>query len=314
MDHRLTVQNRIVLDDFALGRRVAARNALDLPLDLAVALHTDENGRISVAIPIEGDVDSPRFDYGRLLREALANLVTRVVSAPFRFLGMLAGNGRDDLGTVHFEPGSARLEPPEHKTLAGVAQVLAERPQLKLVVRGPYDPRRDGEALRTDRARRALAVELGLAPRRDPGPVAYGEAATQRALERLLTALGGSGAVERVAVAHASRLGREPQRVSGFADAFGRASPDREFYEAVFLRLAELEALDESALQGLAARRAEAIVAHLVKTGVDAGRTELGAVRAVDAGDEPAVEASLGVELMRSGREDSVRQVGLLAD
>jgi hypothetical protein len=301
VDHRLTARNEIVLDEFKLGERVEAPSALDLPLDLAVALLTDENGRINVAVPIEGDLDSPHFDYGRLVREALANLVTRVVTAPFRFLQGLGGGGAE-LEAVHFEPGRAGLAPPERETLDRVAKALAERPQFKLVVHGPYDRERDGEALREQRVRRELARALGveLGPREDPGPVAYGDAATQRALERLLAARAGPDAADRLAASYAARTGKAPERVNPVFAVFGRASPDREFYEAVFRRLVESEPLDEAALNDLAARRAQAIVTYLLKTAnLDAGRIEVGAVRAVDSKREPAVEAALGLELMR---------------
>jgi len=297
VDRRLTAANKIVLDEFTLGERVASAKALDLPLDLAIALLSDENGRISVAIPLEGDLGSPRFDYGRLVREALGNLLTRIVSAPFRFLGRLAGGGAE-LEAVHFEPGRARLEPPERETLAQVAKVLAERPQLKLVVRGPYDPRRDGEALRADRVRRDLAGALGVAlePRQDPGPVAYGDADAQRALERLLLARGGADALDRLATAYGKRSGKAPDRVNPIFAAFGRASPDREFYEAVFRRLVELEPLDDGALQALAARRSQAIVGHLLKSSsLDPGRIEAGEVRQVESTGAPSVDAELGL-------------------
>jgi hypothetical protein len=300
VDHRLTARNEIVLDEFSLGERVEAPSALDLPLDLAVALLADENGRISVAIPIEGDLDNPRFDYRRLVREALANLVTRVVTAPFRFLQGLGGGGAE-LEAVHFEPGRAALAPPERETLDRVAKALVERPQFKLVVHGPYDPERDGEALREQRVRRevvrALGVELG--PREDPGPIAYGDADTQRALERLLAARSGAEAVDRLAASYAARSGKAPERVNALFAVFGRASPDREFYQAVFRRLVESEPLDEAALSDLAVRRAQAIVAYLLRTTqLDAGRVEVGAVRTVDSRREPAVEAALGLELV----------------
>jgi hypothetical protein len=65
---------------------------------------------------------------------------------------------------------------------------LKERPQLKLVVQRPYDPQRDGAQLRCADARQELARRLGvqLDARKDPGPIAYGDADTQKALEALL--------------------------------------------------------------------------------------------------------------------------------
>jgi hypothetical protein len=299
VDGRLSARNQIALDDFRLGERVASRRALDLPLDLAVTLLRDDRGRIRVAVPIEGDVRSPRFDYGRLVREALARLVTRVVTAPFRFL---AGGGGAELEAVHFEPGRARLAPPEREILDRVAKTLAERPELKLVVRGPYDPQRDGEALRELAVRRELAAALRTKPaeRDGPVPVAYGDAATQRALEQLLAARAGDDAIDRLAGQHKQSTGGAAQRVNPVFAVFGRASPDRELYEAVFRRLVELQPLDDDGLQALAVRRAEAITAYLVQSGrLAAARIENGAVQAVDAGSEPSIEAELGLGLER---------------
>jgi hypothetical protein len=183
-----------------------------------------------------------------------------------------------------------------------VAKTLAERPELKLVVRGPYDPRRDGEALRELAVRRELAAALRTKPaeRDGPAPVAYGDAATQRALEHLLAARAGDDAIDRLAGQYAQSTGRAAQRVNPVFAVFGRASPDRELYEAVFRRLVELQPLDDDGLQALAVRRAEAITAYLVQSGrLAAARIENGAVQAVDAGSEPSIEAELGLGLER---------------
>ena len=89
----LAGENRIVMQDFTLGERVSAPNALDLPLDLAVAVLTDSQGRINVAVPVRGNLDNPQFSYGRVIREALASFIVRIATAPFRALAGLSGNG-----------------------------------------------------------------------------------------------------------------------------------------------------------------------------------------------------------------------------
>src|SRR5581483_5293353 len=101
------------------------------------------------------------------------DFVRRIVSAPFRALaGLIRGkDGQYELKAVEFDAGSARLEPPEREKLQDVAHALAERPQLALVVPGPYDPARRRRAQGRARSPRARA-----APRparragRGPGP------------------------------------------------------------------------------------------------------------------------------------------------
>jgi hypothetical protein len=300
----LVGENKIAMDNFTLGERVEAPNALDLPLDLAIAVLTDSKGRINVAVPVTGDLNNPKFSYGTVIREALASFLTRVVTAPFRALGRLVGSG-EGTESIDFEPGRARLTAADRTKLDKVAEALKERPRLKLVVRGPYDPRQDGEALRTERVRREVAEALGvkLERREDPGPVAYSDAATQRALEKLLTARAGPQAIQDFKQTFEKKSGREAERVNPLLSVVGRASRDREFYEAMFQRLVELYPLSEADAQALAKRRADVIVRHLVESaGVDPNRAVSGEMRVLE--DRPnrsesGVTAELALEALK---------------
>ena len=191
VDRALVGQNKAVMENFKLGERVEAPNALDLPLDLAIALLTDSEGRITVAVLIQGNVGQPTFDYRHLIREAIGNLIRRVVSAPFRALGLFGGD--DEVAASSSRrgaPGSGRRS--GRSSTSGARSERAR--ELKLVIRGPFDPERDGEAVRSNGVRRDVAQALGvkLEGREDPGPIAYSDAATQRALE----AHGGTGGAE----------------------------------------------------------------------------------------------------------------------
>ncbi|HEV2040467.1 MAG TPA: DUF748 domain-containing protein, partial [Casimicrobiaceae bacterium] len=176
VDSQLLGENKIVMADFQLGERVQAPNALDLPLDLAVALLKEPDGRIHLAVPVRGDVNNPQFDYGVVIRDVIANTLKRIVSAPFRFIAeVLGGHADEDLQSVTFDPGNARLMPPVRERLNKVAQGLKGRRQLKLVVHGAYDPQRDAQALRDGQVRRAIAqaLKLKLQPGEESWPIAY---------------------------------------------------------------------------------------------------------------------------------------------
>jgi Domain of Unknown Function (DUF748) len=303
VNRMLASQNKVAMDHFTLGERVEAPKAFDLPLDLAIALLTDSHGRINVAVPINGDVGHPTFDYGRLVREAIADLIARVVSAPFRALARLFGSGDEEIGSIDFDPGRAWLQPPEREKLDKVAEALRQRGQLKLVVRGSFDPARDGEALRIEAVRRevAQALDVKLEGREDPGPMAYSDAATQKALEAMLVARVGPKGVEELARAFKWSSGRDPERVNRVLALFGRASPDREFYQAVFQRLVESYPLPESELEVLAARRAEVIVEYLVRSaGIAPSRMESGEARAVNAPSDRAVTMQLALDVLKA--------------
>ena len=273
--------NEVVLEQFTLGERMEAPNAINLPLDLAIALLTDTEGKIDVAVPVTGNVDNPEFKYSRVIYKALVNLITKVVTAPFRALGGLLGDKAEQMDAVSFQPGNDRLMPPELKKLKKVVEALEKRPQLRLVVQGRYDSKIDGEALRMERVKRALAEQMGvkLSPGEEPGPVAFNTAKTQKALEKLLKNRAGDKAVADFKTNYEKETGQKAKRVKPYLALFGWESSDLAFYHAIFEELVKLEPLLDNDLQDLSQRRVEAIlnalktIGGLGPTRVTAGRS-----------------------------------------
>ena len=102
--------NQIVLDQFTLGEKVDSPGAMDLPLGLAIALLKDSDGKIDIALPVSGNLDDPKFDYGLIIRKAIVNLITGIITAPFRLIGRLFGGGSgEEAGQHRVRPG---LRPP----------------------------------------------------------------------------------------------------------------------------------------------------------------------------------------------------------
>jgi uncharacterized protein involved in outer membrane biogenesis len=260
----LVGENKVVLDRLQLGERVESAGAMRLPLDLAIAILSDADGRIDLALPVRGNVDHPEFSYGHLIWQALVNVITKVATAPFRALGALFGGDGEKLETIAFEPGSDVVLPPEREKLKRVGEVLGKRPRLKLTVHGAYDARVDGAALRALRVRHDLARRLGtkLRPGEDPGPVALDDAKTQRALEALLTERAGDKAVDDF-VARWEKSGRKADRANAVLALVGRGAGDRAFYEALYQRLVELAPLADTELTALARRRSDAALRAL---------------------------------------------------
>ncbi|MBE0593534.1 MAG: DUF748 domain-containing protein, partial [Gemmatimonadales bacterium] len=107
---QLQGDNRIVMEQLTLGEKVDAEGAPDLPLDLAVAILKDSQGRIDLGLPVAGSLEDPQFSFGGLIGKALLGLVTRIVTAPFRALGALFGGGEGvDMSQIAFDAGGAEL-------------------------------------------------------------------------------------------------------------------------------------------------------------------------------------------------------------
>ncbi|HEX6528648.1 MAG TPA: DUF748 domain-containing protein, partial [Burkholderiales bacterium] len=268
----LAGENKVELDKFTLGERVESPGALSLPLDLAVALLTDSQGRIALAVPVKGNVDEPEFSYGHVIWQAITTVLTNIVTAPFR---ALFGGGGDAVESIAFDPGRAALTPPEREKLKRLAEALAKRPQLKVLVEGQY-----GDADRAALRRRDVALALAARLEREveggePQPVNARDARTQRALETLFAERASEEAFAAFVEETAKARGRPVERVSRLAALTGNASEDGEFYDALLQRLVDTAPVPAEALDKLGAARAGAVEQHLVKAlAVPAARVE----------------------------------------
>ena len=296
---KLAGDNKMVLEKFTLGERVESPTAINLPLDLAIALLTDSNGKIDLALPVAGDIDNPEFSYGHVIWQAIRTVLTRIVTAPFRALGSLFGGNAETLGDIVFDAGGARVLPTEQEKLRRVAEGLQKRPQLKLQIQGTWHKDIDARALRARAVRADLAAREGtkLAPGEDPGPVAYDNAKTQRALENMLEARAGGNAVAQFADGYAKSAGREAARVNVALALVGRGAGDRTLYVAMHQRLVELQPLPPTALTDLAKARADAIMGAMTSgLKFEPARISTKPAEAVEEADKNGVPAKLSFE------------------
>lgn len=264
---QLEAENKVTINRIQLGEEVDAPGVTKLPLRLAIALLEDANGVIDLDLPIRGNLDDPQFSYGPLIWQAIGNVLSKIVTAPFRALGRLFGSDNaEDFGAVEFDPGSARVLPPEREKLAKVAKALSERPQLQLSVSGGFDPAADANTLRRIAVRNELARRMGLKVENneDPGSLDNVNPETQRAAESLYA--------ERYGSPELRNLRDEVERAQAGKDAREQA---RAVTRAVIRRLVERTALPDTALANLATQRAAAILAVLAEGGTPGNRVEL---------------------------------------
>jgi hypothetical protein len=294
---RLSGENQIVVDRLVLGERVESPQAVDLPLDLAVALLQDSNGVIDIGLPVSGNLDSPEFNFGQLIGKAVSSLIVKIVTSPFRALGaLLPGGGEEALNTVAFEPGSAGIPPPEKEKLAKLTNALQKRPQLKLIVQGRYQPTADRRRLQQLSVRRTLAARLGspVGPAEDPGPVDFSSPETVRALESLFTERLGAQALEAL---KASLKPTAEQAQAKGAEAPPAQDPGQ-LAKELYTTLAKEEPLEEAELIRLADARAKAIADVFTTDGAIAPeRVAITTPAPVE--DKPPVKAALSLEPIR---------------
>lgn len=253
-DSRLKGDNRIIVEHLELGEKIESSDAVNLPLDLAVALLKDSKGVIDLGLPVSGDLNSPQFSFGALIGKAFLNLLTKIVTSPFRILGaLIPGGGGENIDRIGFEPGHTGVPPPEQEKLHHLAEALAKRPQLKLVVQGRFHPQKDADALARHALRNAVAVRLGQSPSPigDAVPIDFSSPDTRNVLQTMF----------------AERLGSEPLK-SFLAERKEAAEKEKDadagfIAKALFERLLSAAAVSENRLMALADARAEAVIAEM---------------------------------------------------
>jgi len=250
---KLDSTNKFVIDRIKLGKKVDSPEAMNLPLDLAIALLQDSNGQIDLDLPVTGDLNDPEFHYGPVVWKAFVGILVKAVTAPFKLLGaLIPGGGKgEQLEFIEFEPGSAELSPTETADLETIAQAIGKRPQLLLKVPAAYSATTDKQALQAQKLQRKVDGRLpNTKPRDDATP------------ERI--------AMEDIYIEEFSKTELDNLKAANTRateDTGGKPQLDEEAYVAALTRsLREDETVDTAELASLATARGQAITDYLVNT------------------------------------------------
>ncbi|MBA3034268.1 MAG: DUF748 domain-containing protein [Gammaproteobacteria bacterium] len=317
---QLQGENQIVIHRMILGERIESSTAEDLPLDLAIAILQDADGRIELELPVAGNLDDPQFDYGLIVRKTISSALGKIVTAPFRALAALFGGG-EQADSIAFEAGAAQLTPPEREKLVRLAEVLAKRPGLVLALGANY-AEADRVALQGVQLRRAVLARAGqqVAERGDPGPVSTRQPKVQAALESLFAERIGATFLEALRTGflranpdlkEEGASGKMISRHSGPASE--RAAPGEDstaqnatqtsgadFHGVLFERLRATEVVTDERLQTLAQTRGKNMIEALKAAGVADERLQALAPEASESRDGE-IPVKLVLEAAKTG-------------
>jgi hypothetical protein len=262
---KLDAQHHIVVDQLEFGDKTASKDAVSLPVKLAVALLKDRHGVIDLSIPVNGSLDDPQFKVWPIIWKVFVNILEKAVTAPFALLGALFGGG-PDLQFIEFQPGVGQLDSAGADKVKTVVKALAERPQLKIDV--PI-----GEVAELDRP--ALIEAQFLAQVRE-AQAAKGSGKKTAAEAPALDQMDPAARLDLLAKLYEKKVGGEPKYPDSIASI--KAKPDVMAAKTDFLAQ-ELHAhivIAEAELDALGQQRAVAVQqALLTDTQIDPARVFL---------------------------------------
>ncbi|MEE8339724.1 MAG: hypothetical protein V3R56_06235, partial [Xanthomonadales bacterium] len=196
---------------------------------------------------------------GGVVWQAIAGLVTKIVTAPFRFLGKLIGIDSKDLGQFEFIAGRADLTPPELEKVVQLEEALRQRPELTVEISGVTDPAIDVPALKYIRLRDVVRERLGEEVDGDADETMMLDVEIRFVLESLFTERFPDIPLETRKAEHTAPPAGDPEG-KPVLDHLAYASDLKD-------RLLASESISEQDLALLAQERAEAIRAAFLASG-----------------------------------------------
>ena len=147
---KINSTNHIQVQQMRVGKKTDAHDPdiFVLPLRLAVGLLKDVKGNIDLDVPVEGDINDPKFKPWPIIWQVLKNLLLKAVSAPGRLLARAFGGGEDaDLESVRFDLLQTSLKKDQRKALELLAKGLEAKPDLMVALVPLVDPKEESEEL-----------------------------------------------------------------------------------------------------------------------------------------------------------------------
>ena len=144
---RMEIDNSLMLNELGVSMRnpETFERSFGVPIDLALALLRDPKGDIALRIPVKIDEKGSKIDLGAVIGSALKAALVGAITAPLKMIGAVFGGGDAKEGgfaldPMPSQPGSAELAGDAQGRIDGLAEMLAQRPQVGLGLRGRVGP------------------------------------------------------------------------------------------------------------------------------------------------------------------------------
>ncbi len=131
-DRYLKSNHKLEIRNIEVGKKEKNSTAYNLPIRFVVALLRDKNGNVNLELPIEGNLDDPKYKIGKVIWQVLKNLISKAAAAPGKLLAKKSGLDEKLLEGINWQPLQVDLDDTQKKSLDAMASSLSATPEMKL--------------------------------------------------------------------------------------------------------------------------------------------------------------------------------------
>ena len=122
---QLNGQNSIDIYNTTVGKkRKDVKAEKHLPLKTALYVLKDKDNKILLDVPVKGNIDSPEFNYMKLVWKTLGNLIVKVATSPARAMGDALGLNGEGMDFLAIDPEQHGLTSEQYHTLGKLASIV----------------------------------------------------------------------------------------------------------------------------------------------------------------------------------------------
>lgn len=156
---QLDGQNHLDIYKATVGKKRKDVDAeVNIPLKAALYVLKDKDDKIQFDVPISGNVESPDFNYMKLVWKTLGNLLVKVATEPFRLAGDALGISSKDEQFIPVDPAQQELSSEQYYMLERYASAMNSVPGLKINLQQQLDAASDSTTLKLAEKRNAQVV------------------------------------------------------------------------------------------------------------------------------------------------------------
>jgi hypothetical protein len=130
-----------------VGKKEKNKTAYNIPVRLAVALLRDKNGDIHLELPIEGNLNDPKYKVGKIIWQVFRNLITKAIASPGKLLASKAGVEEKLLEGFSWKPLQTDLDPAQIQSLDALVKSLETTPEMNIELTRNYNDQRELDEL-----------------------------------------------------------------------------------------------------------------------------------------------------------------------